>query len=127
MAAQFGKEFRKAVPPVVRLEKSERVVQTNAVDLEYVDPIDTSIPDIFERAPVGVIQVAEERRLREVPDVRRIGRLLVEPIIRKSTIGRNRVGVVENAVHDDVYVARVALVDEPLEKDQLVRFSPGVE
>src|SRR5436305_12762165 len=127
MPAQFGKEFRQAVAPVVWLEESERIVQANAVDLEYVDPIDTCIPDVFERAPVGVIEVTEKRGLREVADVWRIGRLLVEPIIWKAAIGRNRVGMVENAVHDDMYVARVALVDEALQKNQPVRFGSGVE
>src|SRR5438067_13057363 len=101
MPPKLRKYFRKAMPPVVGLEESERVVQADAVDLEYVDPIDRSIPDIFERAPVGVVQVAEKGGLGEVADVRGIGRLLVEPVIREAAVGRNRVGVVENAIHND--------------------------
>ena len=56
---------------------SKRVVESNAVDLEFVDPVDARVPDVLERTSVGVIQIMEERVLGKVPHVRTVCRLLV--------------------------------------------------
>ena len=107
------------------LEEAQREVEADAVHLELVQPVDAHVPDELLDAAVVVVELLEEPAPRERPDVRRLGGVQIQPEIGKAVV-RIDAGphVVEDAVHDDMYVPGVQIVDERL---QAIELSTGFD
>ena len=127
MPPQLGQQLRQPVRAIAGAVHPERVVESDAVDLEGVDPVDAGVADVLESAAIRVIEVLEEGVLGKVTDVGTVRRFLVQPVVRESAVRRRRIGVVEDAVHQHLDLALVALVDQALEVDELVFTGRGIQ
>ena len=70
-------DTRNSQAGILGIEVAESVIEADAIDLVLVDPILAGVHDELGSAIVGVVEVIEEARAFEVPDVRRIGRVLI--------------------------------------------------
>jgi hypothetical protein len=83
-------------------------------------PVGAHVDDELVDAIVGEIEFVEIPAHPEITDVRRFIGIFIEPIVGKTQIGViARIGMVIDAIHDDVDIPFMQLVDEDLKTAEL--------
>src|ERR1700742_362812 len=100
------------MPAIIGLVEAQSVIEPNAINFEFLHPIDASIPDVLQRASIRIIKVLKKRMLRKVAYVGRVRWLLVCPVVRKSKVWRLRICMVEHAIHQHLDTPVMTLADQ---------------